>query len=93
MIDRLIGLAWAGGRLIDPRRIAMVGHSLGGAGALGAMSESHRIHAGVNMDGRIHVQPDRRAYVSAFVDRHLRRQPEPLLDRPSTRYPEVSHWP
>jgi hypothetical protein len=30
-----------------------------------------------------------RSYVRAFVDLHLRHRPEPLLDRPSPRYPEV----
>jgi hypothetical protein len=30
-----------------------------------------------------------RAYVGAFFDRHLRHQPQPLLDRPSSRHPEV----
>jgi predicted dienelactone hydrolase len=31
-----------------------------------------------------------RAYVAAFFDRHLRNWPHPLLERPSTHYPEVS---
>ena len=31
-----------------------------------------------------------RAYVRAFLDQHLRGQPQPLLDQPSPRYPEVS---
>ncbi|KOX18622.1 acetylhydrolase [Saccharothrix sp. NRRL B-16348] len=31
-----------------------------------------------------------RAYVRAFFDLHLRGEPQPLLDRPSARYPEVS---
>lgn len=30
-----------------------------------------------------------RGYVRAFVDLHLRGTPQPLLERPSTRYPEV----
>ncbi|MBE3015750.1 alpha/beta hydrolase [Microbispora sp. NEAU-D428] len=30
-----------------------------------------------------------RAYVRAFLDRHLRHEPQPLLDEPSPRYPEV----
>ncbi|GAB3151645.1 alpha/beta hydrolase family protein [Microbispora hainanensis] len=30
-----------------------------------------------------------RAYVGAFLDRHLRHEPQPLLDEPSPRYPEV----
>jgi dienelactone hydrolase len=30
-----------------------------------------------------------RAYVGAFFDQHLRGRPQPLLDKPSPRYPEV----
>ncbi|WP_246074963.1 alpha/beta hydrolase family protein [Nonomuraea terrae] len=32
-----------------------------------------------------------RTYVRAFVDLHLRREPQPLLDEPSPRFPEVRH--
>ena len=32
-----------------------------------------------------------RAYVRAFFDQHLRGKPQPLLDQPSPRYPEVTH--
>lgn len=40
------------------------------------------------------LSPDRsaeitRTYVRAFLDRHLRHEPQPLLDEPSPRYPEV----
>ncbi|MFI0482102.1 alpha/beta hydrolase family protein [Actinomadura sp. 9N215] len=31
-----------------------------------------------------------RAYVRAFMDLHLRHRPQPLLDGPSARYPEVT---
>ena len=31
-----------------------------------------------------------RAYVRAFLDRHLRGTPQALLDQPSPRYPEVT---
>ena len=31
-----------------------------------------------------------RAYVRAFFDQHLRNEPQPLLDQPSPRYPEVT---
>ena len=30
-----------------------------------------------------------RAYVRAFFDQHLRDRPQPLLEQPSPRYPEV----
>jgi predicted dienelactone hydrolase len=148
-----------GNRLIDPRRIAMVGMSLGGAGVGETMLTDPRVRAGINMDGTnfkpfpetglskpfmflgepgdepswvrdwerlagwkrwlsvngsVHtsftdydmlaqqigvdlgsrlsgtrsVEITRR-YVRAFVDLHLRGIPQPLLERPSTSYPEI----
>jgi hypothetical protein len=32
-----------------------------------------------------------RKYVGAFFDLHLGKKAQPLLDKPSTRYPEVKH--
>ncbi|MFI6904605.1 alpha/beta hydrolase family protein [Nonomuraea sp. NPDC050394] len=32
-----------------------------------------------------------RTYVRAFLDLHLRAEPQPLLERPSPRHPEVTH--
>ncbi|MFH8678331.1 alpha/beta hydrolase family protein [Streptomyces lydicus] len=37
--------------LIDPRRIGVAGHSIGGNSAAAAMAADRRIRAGVNMDG------------------------------------------
>jgi dienelactone hydrolase len=53
VLDRLTGPdpAWRGGRLIDTSRIAMSGHSAGGASAIAAMLHDSRIDAGVDMDG------------------------------------------
>ncbi|NRQ31783.1 alpha/beta hydrolase, partial [Nonomuraea sp. NN258] len=34
-----------------------------------------------------------RAYVAAFLDQHLKDEPQPLLDRPSARYPEARFCP
>ncbi|MEV6151283.1 alpha/beta hydrolase [Nonomuraea sp. NPDC052129] len=34
-----------------------------------------------------------RTYVAAFLDRHLKGRRQPLLDRPSSRYPEVKFCP
>ncbi|MEV6606405.1 alpha/beta hydrolase [Kutzneria sp. NPDC051319] len=41
--------------LIDPTRIGMAGHSIGGASALAAMEADPRILSGVNLDGAFHV--------------------------------------
>ncbi|MFI6711295.1 alpha/beta hydrolase family protein [Nonomuraea sp. NPDC050478] len=32
-----------------------------------------------------------RTYVAAFLDQHLKAERQPLLDKPSARYPEVQH--
>ncbi|HEY3649974.1 MAG TPA: alpha/beta hydrolase [Streptosporangiaceae bacterium] len=52
--------AWPGARLIDPSRIAMAGHSAGGAAAIAAMLADSRVRAGIDMDGATHARiPDR----------------------------------
>ncbi|WP_239137297.1 alpha/beta hydrolase family protein [Sphaerisporangium rufum] len=166
VLDELTGAkpAWRGGPLIDPARVAVVGHSAGGAAALAAMVADPRLRAGIDMDGTTMEvipatglarpflflgQPDHapggrdtswdrdwrlltgwkrwlvlagaahasfhdfavigeqlgiddeaelpgaramtvtRRYVRAFLDRHLLGRPQPLLDRPSARYPEI----
>jgi predicted dienelactone hydrolase len=170
VLDQLTGThpAWQGAGLIDPSRMAMAGHSIGGAASIAAMLSDSRILAGIDMDGSTHAQiPDHglsrpflflgkqapgtterkgtattwerdwklltgwkrwllvagtkhasftdlglladqvgididaavpgarslditRAYVRAFFDQHLNGRPQPLLDQPSPRYPEVT---
>ncbi|MEU9160797.1 alpha/beta hydrolase [Streptomyces sp. NPDC048424] len=57
LLDRLTGRhpAWRHAGLIDQSRIAMAGHSIGGASAVAAMAVDPRIRAGVNMDGGLHT--------------------------------------
>jgi dienelactone hydrolase len=43
--------AWRGAALIDPSRMAMAGHSAGGAAVIAAMLADARIRAGIDMDG------------------------------------------
>ncbi len=51
--------AWPGAGLIDPSRIAMAGHSVGGAAAIAAMLADSRVRAGLDMDGSTHARiPD-----------------------------------
>ena len=51
--------AWPGAALIDPSRMAMAGHSAGGAAAISAMLADSRLRAGIDMDGATHAQiPD-----------------------------------
>jgi dienelactone hydrolase len=53
VLDELTGAhpAWPGAELIDPSRMAMAGHSAGGAAAIAAMLADSRIRAGIDMDG------------------------------------------
>jgi predicted dienelactone hydrolase len=53
VLDRLTGRhpAWRYGRLIDPKRIGMGGHSIGGAATAATMAADARVRAGMNMDG------------------------------------------
>ncbi|MEV7543698.1 alpha/beta hydrolase [Streptomyces sp. NPDC089915] len=55
LLDRLTGSrpAWRHAGLIDTGRIAMGGHSIGGASALTAMAADGRIRAGIDMDGTL----------------------------------------
>ena len=47
--------AWPGAALIDLSRIAMAGHSIGGAAAIAALLADSRIRAGIDMDGTTYV--------------------------------------
>ena len=47
--------ACPGAGLIDPSRMAMAGHSIGGAAAIAAMLTDSRIRAGIDMDGTTHA--------------------------------------
>jgi Platelet-activating factor acetylhydrolase, isoform II len=47
------------------------------------------IHTGASLPGTRSLDITR-GYVRAFLDHHLRRTPQPLLDQPSPRYPEVT---
>jgi dienelactone hydrolase len=48
--------AWPGAALIDPSRMAMAGHSAGGAAAIATMLADSRIRAGIDMDGATYAQ-------------------------------------
>ncbi|MEV5437896.1 alpha/beta hydrolase [Streptomyces sp. NPDC052682] len=53
VLDELTGRhpAWRHARVIDPERIGMAGHSIGGNATAATMAADARVRAGVNMDG------------------------------------------
>ncbi|WP_344637006.1 alpha/beta hydrolase [Kitasatospora cystarginea] len=57
VLDELTGRhpAWRYARMIDPNRIGMAGHSIGGDATSVAMAADDRIRAGVNMDGHFNA--------------------------------------
>ncbi|MFF5210750.1 alpha/beta hydrolase family protein [Streptosporangium sp. NPDC000396] len=56
VLDQLTGSRpkWKGTSLIDPSRIAMAGHSVGGASTIDAMVKDTRLRAGIDIDGTTH---------------------------------------
>ncbi|MFI6684222.1 alpha/beta hydrolase family protein [Streptomyces sp. NPDC050485] len=57
VLDQLTGRhpVWRHAHLIDAGRIAMAGHSIGGAASAATMAVDHRVRAGINLDGRFFV--------------------------------------
>ncbi|MFH9608241.1 alpha/beta hydrolase family protein [Streptomyces sp. NPDC017448] len=53
LLDRLTGPrpAWRHARTVDPRRVGMAGHSIGGNAAASTMAADRRVDAGVDMEG------------------------------------------
>ncbi|GAA2599442.1 MULTISPECIES: alpha/beta hydrolase family protein [Streptomyces] len=58
VIDELTGHRRAGAlaHVIDPHRIGVAGHSIGGAAAMATMAADRRVRAGVNLDGGFFVR-------------------------------------
>jgi predicted dienelactone hydrolase len=59
--------AWPGAGLIDPSRMAMAGHSAGGAAAIAAMLADSRVRAGIDMDGSTHARIPARGLSGPFL--------------------------
>lgn len=55
VLDQLVGRhpAWLYAHMIDPKRIGMAGHSIGGAAAVPTMVADQRVRAGIDLDGSI----------------------------------------
>jgi hypothetical protein len=45
---------WPGAQLIDPSKVAMAGHSVGGASTIAAIVTDSRVRAGIDIDGATH---------------------------------------
>ncbi|WP_216212723.1 alpha/beta hydrolase family protein [Amycolatopsis aidingensis] len=92
VLDRLTDRRSPTGRLIDGSRIAMIGHSIGGAAALETMRTDPRVDAGMNMDGALYTG------VPGGLDRPFllfgaRRVDHPELDPTWNRvWPRLTGW-
>lgn len=73
-------------RAIDPGRIGIAGHSIGGASAAATMADDHRVRAGADLDGDFFVQP---------AATGLGGRPFMMLGTESTHSPdsEKTDWP
>ncbi|MGW4913760.1 alpha/beta hydrolase family protein [Streptomyces sp. NPDC004270] len=73
-------------RMIDPRRIGIAGHSIGGAAAAATMSADHRVRAGADLDGDFFVHP---------AGARLGRRPFMMIGSESTHSPDndATDWP
>ncbi|MEU8107748.1 alpha/beta hydrolase [Nonomuraea muscovyensis] len=58
---------WDGSGLIDRSRIAMVGQSMGGAGAMAAMVKDPRVRAGIDMDGSTYARIPKSGFSRPFM--------------------------
>jgi predicted dienelactone hydrolase len=85
LLDRLPALGRRGPLrgLLDPRRVAMAGHSLGGAAAAEVMLADRRLDAGVNYDGMFFGAAARRSVDRPFMTMTGRTDPtlRPFLAR------------
>ncbi|MFE6888260.1 alpha/beta hydrolase family protein [Streptomyces sp. NPDC057694] len=72
--------------MIDPRRIGIAGHSIGGAAAAATMAADPRVRAGVDLDGDFFVHP---------AGAGLGRRPFMMLGADSTHGPDGhdTDWP
>ncbi|MGA4987690.1 alpha/beta hydrolase family protein [Nonomuraea bangladeshensis] len=66
VLDRLPA-RWDGADRIDRSRIAMVGQSIGGAGALATMVKDSRVRAGIDMDGTTYARIPKSGFSRPFL--------------------------
>ncbi|MFK3985363.1 alpha/beta hydrolase family protein [Micromonospora sp. NPDC050397] len=78
---------WSGAHLIDPDRVAVVGHSMGGAAAARVMLVDRRFRAGANLDGAF--QPP----LTADLDRPFLSVGAQWRGRPENNPDWTASWP
>jgi dienelactone hydrolase len=89
VLDQLTGArpASPGATLIDPDRIAMAGHSIGGAAAVAAMLADARVRAGIDMDGATSAEIPDAGLARPFL--FLGKPPPAIVKGPGST---VSTW-
>ncbi|GGS98342.1 esterase [Planobispora rosea] len=84
VLDRLPS-EWDGSGVIDRSRIAMVGQSMGGAGAMAAMVKDSRVRAGIDMDGTTYARIPKGGFTRPFMflgsPQHVPGGRDPSWDR------------
>ncbi|WP_170222948.1 alpha/beta hydrolase family protein [Nonomuraea turkmeniaca] len=89
VLDQLTGRRpkWKGAALIDPSRIAMAGHSAGGASTIAAMVEDSRLRAGIDIDGTTPV-----GILDSALSRPFMFLGKPATYTPGSGKPEAATW-
>ncbi|MET7357161.1 hydrolase [Streptomyces sp. NPDC005562] len=85
VLDRLGSLPHGLSRIVDRRRVGMVGHSAGGIAAAETMYEDRRVSAGVDLDGTLEYNAEPEGTHLMPVARHGLDRPFLLMgsDRPT----------
>ncbi|MEV8533150.1 alpha/beta hydrolase [Streptomyces sp. NPDC051211] len=97
VLDELTGArpAWKRGALIDPDRIAVVGHSAGGFSTIPAMLRDPRVKAAVNMDGNFwfpNNAPLDRPFLMLGQPSHIPGGTDPTWDKTWTELTGWKRW-
>lgn len=81
---------WRGAHLIDPSRIGMAGHSVGGASTISTMVDDSRIRAGMDIDGTTDTPLLAPGLSRPFM--FLSHQLTPTLCQPGVNAPWERDW-
>jgi hypothetical protein len=89
VLDQLTGARpkAKGAALIDPSRMAMAGHSAGGASVIAALLKDSRLRAGIDIDGTTPV-----GILNGSLSRPFMFLGKPATYTPGSGRPEAATW-